>query len=240
MQQGRGLEVWHIDLQRHGPTPALMDLLDERERAQAARFRFAHLADAYVVAHAALRSILSRWTGRPPQDLVFEHNGFGKPHMAADAAPVFSLSHTQGAALCAVAPSGEIGVDIERQRPLEHEALVERFFSPAEIRQFGALDPSLREAGFFGGWTRKEAYVKAKGLGLSIPLNSFSIDLAPGPEPALYASEWAQEDTARFRLWDLAADAGYSAALAYSGPCGGPPARHAWRPDSNPVPGVKG
>lgn len=240
MQQGRGLEVWHVDLQRHGRTPALMDLLDERERAQAARFRFAHLADAYVVAHAALRSILACWTGQRPQDLAFEHNSFGKPRIAGDAGPVFSLSHTQGAALCAVAPEGEIGVDIERQRPLEHEDLVARFFSPAEIQQFGTFAPAAREAAFFGGWTRKEAYVKARGLGLSIPLNSFSVDLAPGPEPALHASDGLVQDTARFRLWDLAAGAGYSAALAYGGPCGGPPTRHEWRPDSNPVRGVKG
>lgn len=240
MQQGRGLEVWHVNLERHRQTAGLMDLLDERERAQAARFRFPHLADAYVVAHAALRSILARWTAQRPQELAFEYNDFGKPRIAAGDAPVFSLSHTQGAALCAVAPSGEIGVDIERQRPLAHEDLVARFFSPAEIRQFGALAPASREAGFFAGWTRKEAYIKAKGLGLSIPLNSFSVDLAPAPEPALYASDWNAQDTARFRLWDLAAGAGYSAALAYSGPCGGPPMRHEWLPDSNPVRGGKG
>lgn len=239
MQQGRGLEVWHVNLAQHRQTTELMDLLDAQEQARAARFRFAHLADAYIVAHAALRSILARWTGRPPRELAFEHNDYGKPRLAGAAGPVFSLSHTRGAALCAVAPAGEIGVDIEQQRPLEHASLVERFFSPAEIRQFGTLLPAARVQGFFDGWTRKEAYVKAKGLGLSLPLNSFSVDLAPGAEPALYASEWAG-DAGRFRFWDLAADAGYSAALAYCGPCDGPPARHEWRPDSNPAHGGKG
>lgn len=240
MQQGRGLEVWHVHLDRQGRTPELMDLLDDRERAQAARFRFAHLSDAYVVAHAALRSILARWTGRPPQELVFERNAFGKPRLAGHAGPAFNLSHTEGAALCAIAPSGDIGVDIERQRPLEHADLVARFFSAAEIRQFDSLAPEGREAGFFNGWTRKEAYVKARGLGLSLPLDSFSVDLAPGAEPALHAGDQASESTARFRLWDLAAGAGYSAALAYCGPCDGPPTRHEWQADSNPVRDGKG
>ncbi len=235
-----GLEVWHVDLGLPWRSAELLDLLDARERAQAARFRFVHLADAYIVAHAALRSVLSRWLGQRPQDVVFDFNAYGKPSIAQSGAPVFSLSHTLGAALCAVAPSGEIGVDIERKRPLAKTELVERFFSPTEIAQFNELAPEQQEAGFFSGWTRKEAYIKAKGLGLSLPLNRFAVDLSPASAPALRTSELASEDVDRFRLWDLAVGADFSAALAYAGPISSPPSRHDWLPDAVTALGWKG
>jgi 4'-phosphopantetheinyl transferase len=234
MRAACGLEVWHVDMGWPWQTSELLHLLDDKERAQAARFRFVHLAETYIVAHAALRSVLAQWVGQRPQDLVFDVNAYGKPHMAQPGAPVFSLSHTVGAALCAVAPSGDIGVDIEKQRPLAHDDLVGRFFSVAEVQQFDALPPDQQEAGFFSGWTRKEAYIKAKGLGLSLPLNQFSVEMSPQLEPSLRSSEWACEDVARFRIWDLPVRAGYRAALAYAGPLSGPPSCHDWLPSFLP------
>lgn len=230
MQVVSGLEVWHVDLSLPWCSRECLSLLDARERAQAARFRFAHLAEAYIVAHAALRSVLARWMGQRPQDLVFEFNPQGQPRVAQPGAPSFSLSHTTGAALCALAPAGEIGVDIEMQRPLAHRELVDRFFSRTEQAHFSALPPEQHEAAFFSAWTRKEAYIKAKGLGLSLPLDRFSVEFRPGQAPGVSASEWAADDARRFRLWDLAVSPGYRAALAYAGPAGGPLRQGAWTP----------
>lgn len=230
MRVDSGLEVWHVDLSLSWCSRECLDLLDARERAQAARFRFAHLAEAYIVSHAALRSVLARWTGQAPQALAFEFNAHGQPRVAQAGAPSFSLSHTTGAALCAVAPAGEIGVDIEMHRPLAHRDLVDRFFSRTEQTHFGALPPEQHEAAFFSAWTRKEAYIKAKGLGLSLPLDSFSVEFRPDQAPGLSASEWASDDVGRFRLWDLPVRPGYRAALAYAGPASGPLRQRAWTP----------
>ena len=130
----------------------------------------------------------------------------------------FNLSHSHGIALYAITCGREIGIDIEYFRPdVEVEKLAERFFSPREAAVLRALPEHLRKEGFFNCWTRKEAYIKAEGKGMSIPLSAFDVSLTPGEPAALLRTESHPQETSRWSLQALSPEPGYTAALAVKG-----------------------
>ncbi|MDD5176975.1 MAG: 4'-phosphopantetheinyl transferase superfamily protein [Sterolibacterium sp.] len=131
-------------------------------------------------------------------------------------------------ALCAVVGAGELGVDIEWCRELPYDNLARRFFAPDESTSLKALAEEDRVAGFFSCWTRKEAYIKAKGLGLSLPLRSFSVTTCPRQVPALLSSQHEPSDVGRYRFWEVPVAPGYRAALAYRGNESEPPRYIDW------------
>lgn len=229
------MEVWQIDLDHPGELDGFMEVLDDQEKDRAGRFRFGQLTRRFVVAHAATRCLLAAYCGVPPADLVYEYGAHGKPALAHRGGPSFSLSHSDGMALCGIAAVGEIGVDIERCRDIHWSEMASRFFSGTECAMLEALSEEQRAAGFFACWTRKEAYIKAKGLGLSLPLETFSVEADPALPAALIASDYAPEDAGHFRMWDLPVPAGYRAAVAYCGAEQGPPGWRQWMP-SGPAP----
>lgn len=221
---GEEIQLWLADLDRPPvPMPRLEALLDPDERARAARFRFEVHRNRYAVGRGLLRILLGRVTGRPPESLVFRYGVKGKPFLA-DPAPdpraalQFNLSNSANGVLIAVARGGEIGVDIEALRPMDDAAeLVERFFAPSERSTFSRLPPEERTTGFFSGWTRKEAYVKARGDGLSLPTTEFEITLGPR-EPARL--ERFEREPAEVGRWSFAAfepARGFLGALAIEG-----------------------
>jgi 4'-phosphopantetheinyl transferase len=178
------VEVSWIDLD--AATPDLedwRDKLDAEERAQAQRFRFDRDRRRYVVRHLWLRELLARRLECSPREIRFAHNPFGKPALPGRDLN-FNLSRSAGKALCVVAQGVELGCDLElRNRDLATDAVAERFFSPIEQLCLSSLPADRRVEGFFNCWTRKEAYIKARGLGLSYPLDAFDVSLAPD-EPA--------------------------------------------------------
>lgn len=192
-----------------GQLAALGELLAPGERARAARFLLPGLAAHFTVAHARLRQLLSPLLGIAPAGIEFATGAHGKPRLAGAAAGAdihFNLSHSGSFGLVGWARHHEIGVDIEAWRPMRDEAaLVRRFFSAAEIAAYEALPPAQRSEGFFNCWTRKEAYVKAVGRGLTLPLDSFDVSLDTGPGARLLRPS-AQADDAR--CWSLAAPQG--------------------------------
>jgi 4'-phosphopantetheinyl transferase len=170
-----------------------------------------------VRARAALRSILARYTGTGPAALAFEYNEHGKPSLLG-AGPGFNLSHSEDVALCAVAHRRDVGVDVEwAARPVEHLKLAERFFAPGEVAVLRTVAPEGVPDAFFACWTRKEAYVKATGLGLSLPLNGFEVSLEPVAEPSLRILG-DPEATARWALRSLDTGPGFAAALVAERP----------------------
>jgi len=197
---------------------ALGATLSPDERARADRFRFEWDRGRSIAARGALRAILARYLDADPRALIFQYNPHGKPALAGvyGDALRFNLSHAGGLALYAVARGREVGIDVERiADDVEIDALAARFFAPEETRGLAALPPEARRGAFFRCWTRKEAYVKARGLGLALPLDLFAVSVAPG-EPARLS--WAPEgDPARWSLRDLDPDPGYAAALAVEG-----------------------
>jgi 4'-phosphopantetheinyl transferase len=213
--------VWRIALDAPADLSACMAVLDTEEQVRANRFRFAEHRRRFIVAHAAVRCILARHLASTANSLRFAHNPHGKPLLSTPdgSAPVFSLSHSHEMALCALAPpGGELGIDLEWQRDVSHTELAQRFFAPEEATALHALPATEQASGFFTCWTRKEAYIKAKGLGLSLPLASFVVSVNPASPPVLLTSTHDPSDVGRMQFWEVPVPAGYRAVLAYRGP----------------------
>lgn len=217
------VHVWRVRLEQPGPLLGrLRALLDAGEAGRAERFHFARDRDRFVVARGVLRVLLGSYLGVGPETLGFAYNPFGKPSLRhGEAAPPlrFNLSHSHGLALYAFARDRELGVDVERVRAeFASEEVAESFFSAREAGALRGLGPALRTAAFFNCWTRKEAYIKAVGEGLSRPLESFTVSLTPGEPAALLSVEGDPAETRRWSLMELEPAPGYAAALAAERP----------------------
>ncbi len=201
-------------------SPAL-DLLDDEERARAARFVRDADRRRFVVSHSAVRRLLASVLGARPRDLRFEAGRHGKPRLSAPARDVrFSLSHSGDHALVALAIGRDVGVDIECWRPIEILPLARRFFAATECARIEPLDPPARPAAFFRVWTRKESFVKATGRGLSFPLRDFDVDPdGRGDDPVVLRADGEHAPGALWTIRSLDAPDGCSAALAVEGDC---------------------
>ena len=188
---------------------------DEQQRAE--RFRFPDDRQRFVAAHGLLRLILSRYTGALPGELRFTYGPRGKPELAGcpgSDALTFNLSHSRQAALIAVARGRPVGVDVERRREdLDGELIATRFFSPRESEALRALPRAERQAAFYAYWTCKEAYAKARGEGLGLPLDQVEVELAP---PRLVNALDGTE-LAGWLLWLPAVGLGYASAVVAKG-----------------------
>ena len=197
------------------------EILSTDELNRAKRFRFREDYHRYIVAHGLLRVILGGYLDTEPSQVRFVYNNYGKPSLPPrpnQVAPRFNLSHSDGLALYAFSLNRNIGIDLEHITPLgDAEALVARFFSPQEKSQYRALHPSQKREAFFACWTCKEAYIKAKGQGLSLPLDGFSVSLDLRKPAKLLDITGAPLGPARWSLHRLTASPGYAAALAVEG-----------------------
>jgi 4'-phosphopantetheinyl transferase len=160
---------------------ASCEVLSPAERTRAAKFVFERDAARFTFHHTALRMILARYTGLEARSVPLAVGAGGKPFLEAGSGGwQFSLSHSGPAALCAVAEGREVGVDLERLRPMPHALeIAGRFFAPAERDALGRLEAAARDAAFFACWTRKEALVKATGEGFRRDLSSFAVPVDP-------------------------------------------------------------
>ena len=203
----------HIDSFRH--------TLAADEQTKADRFYFQNDRDHFIAAHGVLRAILGRYLDRAPECLSFCYGSHGKPALVGESgadAIHFNMSHSHGVALYAVARSRAVGIDLEFvRRELEIEQIAERFFSHRETATLRALPADLRRCAFFLCWTRKEAYIKAKGEGLSMPLDRFDVSLVPGEPAALLSTRPDPDETCRWSLRELTLTTGHVAALAVEG-----------------------
>ena len=191
-------------------------ILSQDEKVRASRFLFPHDRDHFVAARGILRELLGRYADDSPALLEFQYGERGKPALRVENGEPsvrFNLSHSRGIAVYAFARDRELGIDLEPIRPeFSAEDIAERHFSPQELEEWHRLTPGLRAEAFFLCWTRKEAYVKARGEGLQIPLASFSVTLTPG-QPEILQSV----DSTRWGLRSFQPAPGYAAALAAEG-----------------------
>lgn len=173
------VQAWFANFrQGHPAATSFQWLLDRDERARADRFVFARHRERFMRAHGMLRLVLAPYVDRPPSALTFTARPFGKPELDDARGLSFSLSHSGDGVAIAVAQGVAVGIDIEERRGMEdRDALVARFFSAEEAAAYGRAAPAEREDAFFRLWTRKEAFVKGIGLGLSRPLDSFTVGL---------------------------------------------------------------
>lgn len=214
------IHVWRACLDQ--PTACLQQLLaklsaDERMRAE--RFYFEQDRKRFIVARGLLRTILSCYLGIEPSELEFCYGLRGKPALVNSGGSTlrFNLSHSQGLALYAIAPTREIGIDLEHIRPLPAAQIAERFFSAQENAILRTLPPDQQQQAFFSCWTRKEAFLKAIGDGLAFPLNQFDVSLSPDQPAQIHSIKGDSAAAANWFLQELKPAPGYVGALAVEG-----------------------
>ncbi|ACB75247.1 4'-phosphopantetheinyl transferase [Opitutus terrae PB90-1] len=214
--------MWSFGLEASEPEVVrCSSCLSTNEQTRAAAFRRPQDRVHYVVAHAALRERLAGYLGCAPAALGFRTGPHGKPELGEGfpATLRYNLSHSGGRALLAVARGCEVGVDLEQMnRDVDMAGVVATHFSATEQRTWAALPPSQKPAGFFHGWVRKEAYVKARGEGLLRNGAAYTVELDPARPAALLADVLVPDAPAHWRIEGLEVAAGFAAALAYAGP----------------------
>ena len=212
------VHLWRIVLEvSNEAIRSATELLTADELQRADRFRFERDRRRFALARAATRRILAQYLEIEPQGLSFEYGKTGKPDLIRALNPLglrFNLSHSYELSLLAVTRTVPLGVDIELiDRNFFDKAIVHCFFSPDEVRCLFALPEEARAEAFFSCWTRKEAYIKALGEGLSLPLDSFSVNFGPDIPPALLRVNTNPREVNRWSVYDIEADPRYKAAL---------------------------
>ena len=213
------VHLWHVRLNLESSRVAcLLDTLSKDERTTAGRFYFRKDRERFIATRGLLRAILGRYLGQEPASLRFRYGPHGKPYLALGGDVLdlrFNLSHSHNLALYAVAHGREVGVDLERVRFDETAMeIATQFFSTRELAALRALPEHTRTETFFKYWTVKEAYLKAKGEGLSKGLGGLVFQLEPGKSKLLQAT-WKNHSGKRpFEVKTLKPAPGYVAALA--------------------------
>lgn len=196
------VHVWRVPLRQNQDEISRLNLLlspDERERFS--RFRFAPDRAAHTVARGRLREILAGYSGVAPGALRFGYTENGKPYLAEHPDLQFNLSHAGDWALVACTYDVEIGVDVEViDRSFQVEDIVERYFSRREVPVILGLPEAERHAAFYRAWTRKEAIIKARGDGLSLPLDQFGVSILPDDPVRVLHTDWAQGEEKKWQL----------------------------------------
>jgi 4'-phosphopantetheinyl transferase len=212
------VHVWRVELEQ--PEHLLEKFrktLDQYELDRASRFHFEKHRRHFTVGRGVLRQLLSQYLGTNPEAIRISYGAYGKPALSGeheDSRLRFNMSHSHEVALFAFAEDRELGVDVEHIRSdFASEEVARRFFSRREVETFNALPQHDQVAGFFKCWTRKEAFIKVIGLGMSQPLDKFDVTLEQ-PAALLWVSG---DDASRWSLYDLEVGDGYAGALAVEG-----------------------
>jgi 4'-phosphopantetheinyl transferase len=214
------IHVWCQPLTRtQGEIASFRQLLSPDELDRAARFRFQNNREDYIVSRGTLRSLLGIYLSAAGNNVRFDYSAYGRPSLHSDSPSTsldFNVSHSGGIVLLAFARGRRIGVDVERiRRDFGIEEIAERFFSTTECDSLRLLPVEQRHEAFFHCWTRKEAFIKALGEGLSHPLNHFDVSLTPDLPALLLATRPDAQEVKRWKLRNIHVPSGYSAALAY-------------------------
>jgi 4'-phosphopantetheinyl transferase len=183
-------------------------ILTDAERQQQLRFLFARDQLRYLVTRALVRTVLARYAPIAPEHWTFATNSYGRPYIAnCDAAAAdlhFNVSHTHSLIVLGLTRGGELGVDVENVRdraaPID---IADRFFAPAEVAALAQVRADERHDRFFEYWTFKESYIKARGMGLSLPLDKFSFHF-PSPQKVILATDpQLADDPAQWQFWQF-------------------------------------
>src|SRR5579872_6085667 len=213
----RDVHVWCVKLIGSDEAVAAFEkTLSAREADRCARFYQTPHRRAYAISHGVLRQLLGRYLGMAPEQIEFQYGRADKPELAnASADLAFNMSHSGDLAVYAFARQCQLGVDVEHVRPLpDLELVAARFFGPEERSDLLALDGQERTHAFFRCWTRKEAFIKATGDGLSMRLDHFRVSLAPRQAALIHAE---QGDVRCWHMSHLEPATDYVGAVAYDG-----------------------
>ncbi|WP_235505716.1 4'-phosphopantetheinyl transferase family protein [Variovorax sp. Root411] len=213
------VHLWHLYVPEQDD-PAHeegMALLTPEEREKHGRFHFARDRRRYLMTRGLIRSLLSRYAPIAPRDWRFETNAYGRPRIAnalPQAQPLrFNISHTASLIVAALTVEREVGVDVEhtaRAAPLE---IAQHFFSASEAQALQQLPAELQPSRFWDLWTLKESYIKARGMGLSLPLDRFSFSFEGAHDVAIGFEDGLDDSAARWQFWQLQPDNAHAVAL---------------------------
>lgn len=188
--------------------------LSSDERLRAERFRFTKDRDRFVMARAILRLLLGRYLEADPHEIRLAYTAYGKPYLP-DNTLKFNVSHSGDMAVFAFALHAEVGIDVEKVKDdLDVMELARNFFSDTEINAMERAPQSQRTRSFYRCWTRKEAFIKAEGSGLSFPLDQFAVSLDDDLRATLIATKWNQKEAGHWSLYSFRPVEGYLGALA--------------------------
>jgi len=211
------VHVWRLALdQPESVLARFRETLEAHELERAGRFYFDKHRNHFIVGRGGLRHVLARYVDVKPEEFRFSYGPYGKPELVGERLR-FNVSHSHGVALFAVAADRELGVDVEHIRAdFATQDIARRFFSRREVAAFDALGKEEQVTAFFRCWTRKEAYIKAIGRGMSERLDAFDVTLAPGEAAVLLRAEG--QDVSRWSMFDIEVGAGYAGALLVEAP----------------------
>lgn len=208
--------VWRADLalDKYSQT-TFLQLLSPEELTRARKFRFEKDRRTFIIARGILRSLIGKYLKINPAAISFHYSRFGKPGILDNNCLRFNISHSENMVLCAFAKKFDIGVDVEFINPdIEVKDIAANFFSVNEIRNLLALPANQQTLGFFNCWTRKEAFIKAVGEGLSFPLDKFEVSLKPGEPAKLLSTDWEPNAVSKWSMYAMTPNENFVGSLA--------------------------
>ena len=213
----RHVHVWSVQTQTSSDVAGRFEqVLVRDERNRASRFGTVHLQNSFVIARGTLRILLGSYMEVAPVSIEFKYGSKGKPTVAAPKCIDFNVAHSGGLTLFAFTAGCDIGVDVEQIREVpDLLGIADRFFCSEEAAELRSLTADQRARGFFHCWTRKEAYIKAIGAGLSAPLDSFRVTLQPSHNARFIHLDYGNSPALAWVIHDLQLATNYAAALAY-------------------------
>jgi 4'-phosphopantetheinyl transferase len=199
-----------------GDIQEMLKFLSADEVTRANRFVYPTYRDHFIAGRAQLRFILSRYTRQDPAKIILDYNEYGKPFLTSSPGVVqFNLSHSHNLGLLAITANKRVGVDIERVRTdIDYAQIAKQFFSAGEVARLLDLPGELQLEAFYACWTRKEAFIKARGKGLTIPLDQFEVSFDPHTSPRLIHTGSDMVNKNEWSLYELRPGTGYIATLA--------------------------
>ena len=214
------VHVWYVNLSKDTDVTRLEPLLSPEEIQRAGRFRFPEHRQRFVITRGSLRRLLGSYLGIEASEVAFTYSAEGKPSLDVlhESDLQFNVSHSGDLAAFGFAKGRRLGVDVElMRRDIDVVDIPRRFFSCAEQRDMERLEGEKKYQAFFNCWTRKEAYVKALGSGLSLPLRDFDVSLLPNQPPQILATRPDASLAAQWSLASLDLGSQYAAAVVVEG-----------------------
>lgn len=213
------VHIWHLNIsQTKNHYDYFYNLLSKDEKLKVERFKFKKDKITSVMARGTLRVLFSKYLDCPTNDIIFEYGEYGKPELANHKTIQFNVSHARDIIVIALCNDYDIGIDVEYiKKDFDVLDIADNYFSKQEIKALHKIPANQQTEAFFRGWTRKEAFIKAKSQGLSFPLDSFSISINTDDNAELYETAWDKNEKKLWNIVPFKIHKDYKAAFAVKG-----------------------
>ncbi|MFS4481476.1 4'-phosphopantetheinyl transferase family protein [Hyunsoonleella sp. 2307UL5-6] len=213
------IHVWLVTLNTlRNKIQFFKEILSKEELIKASKFRFDKDRQQFIITRGVLRYLSGNYLKINPKDVNLIYSEFGKPYFDMDTTLKFNVSHAEDLAVIGFVNNYDFGIDVEyTKRTFDILDIVDNYFSKHEIKALKKIAKPLQTEAFYRGWTRKEAFVKAKSKGLSFPLDSFSISIETDENAELYETIWDENEKDLWRIIPFQTTKGYKAAFAVKG-----------------------